>query len=278
MSFGDINPSGVRSGSMARRQSGGSTVNLLSNELQDFQRVYLRLRDEVSKIRGGSTSTSVKVELDKDIKNLKAMEARIKNQLEGQQKQLENIPRSEIAQRRIALAKLAKDFDRIRGGLSQLVQEVSRLRVNDKLAANESSSAMRGSVSGSAMGHGGMENTVFRMDGNGKQAKSAKASSDRGGTTQGGNLQGQELQFTAVVQGQDVDDLIAEEREREILKMNQDLKMVNEMFKDMADIVQEQGEVIQTVAETTENSNSRAKAGLKQVEQAAGYQSGCVVV
>ena len=80
------------------------------------------------------------------------------------------------------------------------------------------------------------------------------------------------------VQGQDVDDLIAEEREREILKMNQDLKMVNEMFKDMADIVQEQGEVIQTVAETTENSNSRAKAGLKQVEQAAGYQSGCVVV
>ena len=53
--------------------------------------------------------------------------------------------------------------------------------------------------------------------------------------------------------------------------------MVNEMFKDMAEIVQEQGEVLQTVAETTENSNSRAKAGLKQVEQAAGYQSGCII-
>ena len=271
MSFGDIAPGGSR-GSMAagRRQSGGSTVNLLSNELQDFQRVYLRLKDEVSKIRGGSISTSVKVELDKDIKNLKDMETRIKNQLDGQQKQIENLPRSEIAQRRVALTKLAKDFDRIRGLLNQLLQEVTRLRINDKLAANESS-PMRGSGSVSGMGRGGMGNTVFRMDGN--ETKNGRSSSDRGG----GIRQGQELQFTAVVQGQDVDDLIAEERQREILKMNQDLKMVNEMFKDMAEIVQEQGEIIQTVAETTENSNSRAQAGLKQVEQAAGYQSGCII-
>ena len=115
MSFGDIHPSGGRSGSMVR-QNGGSSANLLSNELQDFQRVYLRLKDETSKIRSGTIRTSVKVELEKDIKNLKDMETRIKNQLEGQQKQLENMPRSDVAQRRVALAKLTKDFDGIRGG------------------------------------------------------------------------------------------------------------------------------------------------------------------
>ena len=46
------------------------------------------------------------------------METRIKNQLEGQQKQLENMPRSDVAQRRVALAKLTKDFDGIRGAKS----------------------------------------------------------------------------------------------------------------------------------------------------------------
>ena len=152
------------------------------------------------------------------------------------------------------------------------MQEVLRLRVSDKLAANENSPS-KGSSSG--MSWRGTENTVFRMDTN--QTKSAKFSSDRGIDTPGDIRQEQDLRFTSMVQGQDVDNLIAEEREREILKMNQDLKMVNEMFKDMAEIVQEQGEVLQTVAETTENSNSRAKAGLKQVEQAAGYQSGCII-
>ena len=90
-----------------------------------------------------------------------------------------------------------------------------------------------------------------------------------------GGVQTQGVQFQQVIKGEQIDDLLAEEREKEILKMNQDLKMVNEMFKDMAEIVQDQNGMIQQVAETTENANSRAKEGLKQVEQAAGYQSSC---
>lgn len=271
MSFGDIKAGGARSSAPAiqRRQSGGNSVQ---SELQDFQRVFMKLKHEMSKIRGNSISTSVKVELDKDMKGLKDMETRIKNQLDSQMKQLENMPRSEIAQRRVGLTKLSKDFERIRLETSQLSTDVTRLRVNDKLAAPETNTIGNNASSG----HGGMSgSTVFRMDDETKNGRSPERES-RGGTA--GGRQNQEVQFKKVVQGQDVDDLIAEERQREILKMNQDLKMVNEMFKDMAEIVQEQGEIIQTVAETTENSNSRAKAGLTQVEQAAGYQSGCVMV
>ena len=44
---------------------------------------------------------------------------------------------------------------------------------------------------------------------------------DRGIDTPGDIRQEQDLRFTSMVQGQDVDNLIAEEREQEILKMNQ---------------------------------------------------------
>ena len=74
-----------------------------------------------------------------------------------------------------------------------------------------------------------------------------------------------------------MDDLIAEERERDIKKMNQDLRLVNEMFKDMAEIVEKQNPSIQKIAESTEASHERAKAGLEQVQQAAASQGGCLL-
>jgi hypothetical protein len=39
------------------------------------------------------------------------------------------------------------------------------------------------------------------------------------------------MQITPVLQGQEVDDAIMEERDRDIKKMNQDLLLVNEMFR-----------------------------------------------
>jgi hypothetical protein len=79
------------------------------------------------------------------------------------------------------------------------------------------------------------------------------------------------------LQGQDVDDLILEERERDIRKMNQDLQLVHEMFQDMANIVDQQGEMIEEISDMTEKSHNRAQAGLEQVKQAAAYQPSCTV-
>ena len=79
------------------------------------------------------------------------------------------------------------------------------------------------------------------------------------------------------MQGQEVDDAIMAERERDIKKMNQDLLLVNEMFRDMAQIVNKQGGQIEEIEKTTESSHERAKAGLEQVRQAANHQSSCVI-
>jgi hypothetical protein len=45
----------------------------------------------------------------------------------------------------------------------------------------------------------------------------------------------------------------------------------------MADIVDKQGEHIDTIHTATETSHERAQAGLEQVKQAADYQPVCTI-
>lgn len=48
--------------------------------------------------------------------------------------------------------------------------------------------------------------------------------------------------------------------------------------RDMAHLVNKQGEMVEKVAEDTEQSRERAEAGLAQVQQAAKYQPTCIVM
>lgn len=273
MSFNDI--AAPRDETQPIRRS-SNALTTLSEELKELQSGFVRLKDSVSKIQRTTISSSMKASVDEELRRLRGMETRLKNQTDIQQKQLESLPRAEVAQRRVALGKLTKDFERIKLGLNQLTQDVNRLRVDDAIAeANGTSGLSTGGLkfAGAAPSGGrassGRGNSVFRMDGRDGSRDDSRDNNSRGG------VQAQGIQFQQVIKGEQIDDLLAEEREKEILKMNQDLKMVNEMFKDMAEIVQDQNGMIQQVAETTENANSRAKEGLKQVEQAAGYQSSC---
>lgn len=52
---------------------------------------------------------------------------------------------------------------------------------------------------------------------------------------------------------------------------------MNEIFKDLAEIVNKQQEDIDTIATNVESSHEAAKRGLEQVEKAAKYQPGCTV-
>lgn len=118
---------------------------------------------------------------------------------------LDSMPRSEIAQKRIALAKLQKDFEKVKIGVQALVNESSLIQVQP--------------VAGAA------SDGFSRTGGNGSE------SSGFDGPSSGGQQQMQAPRFIQTLQGQDVDDAIMEERERDIRKMNQDLAMVNEMFR-----------------------------------------------
>ncbi len=107
---------------------------------------------------------------------------------------LDSLPRAESAQRRFAIIKLQKDFDRVRPIVQTMIRESSSLKVGNNKNTPDS--------------------------GNSRNQKAGK-------DTERGN----EPKLLHAVLGQDVDDLIMEEREQDIMRLNRDVALVNEMFK-----------------------------------------------
>lgn len=89
---------------------------------------------------------------------------------------------------------------------------------------------------------------------------------------------GDQVQHQILMEPHNVDDALIEEREKDIQRINSDLVLVNEMFQDMAQLVEKQGEMVEKVAQDTEQSRERAEGGLAQVQQAAKYQPTCAVM
>lgn len=152
-----------------------------------------------------------KTEIDLQIKTLRENESRLKIQIDSQMKLLDSQPRStEVAQKRIALGKLLKDHEKIKAGLQQVCSDALMIKVTQESAPR----------------------TVFSRTGASPGEDTTAAEK---GTSSERRRQLQEPQILHAIQGQDVDDAIREEREREIIKMNQDLVLVNEMMRLVSD-------------------------------------------
>lgn len=118
-------------------------------------------------------------------------------------RQLDRQPRVEIAQKRIALGKLLKDFDRVKSSFSAIALECNTITVTSN---SEYSSNIR---TGVGLGQ------VSEIEGNEYKQQ----------------LQQQQHHLIQTLQGNDVDEAITRERERELKKIQQDMIMVNEMFR-----------------------------------------------
>ena len=70
---------------------------------------------------------------------------------------------------------------------------------------------------------------------------------------------------------------IMRERNTEIRAINEQMANVNEIFKDLAHIVNNQQEDVDNIETMMEKSHEHAKAGLEQVKKANEYQKGCVL-
>ena len=178
------------------------------------------------------------------------------------------------------MGKLLKDFERVKAIVQVQLNEASLIKVTatggDGWSGGGGGGSSSSSSSGGGSGSGG--SSVFRMGGGGGGGarggpQDFSLPTDAGSPPSGAVVP----KLIQTLQGQDVDELIMEERERDIRKMNQDLQLVHEMFQDMANIVEQQGEMIEEISEMTIKSHDRAQAGLEQVKQAAAHQSSCVV-
>ena len=155
-------------------------------------------------------------------------------QLEKELRRADALSKTDGTQARVALLKLQKDFERVKGGVQGVMQDAASIEIS-------------------------------------KEEVQGKVSVSSGEVGQGG------LRVVQAMQGREVDEAIMAERERDIKKINQDMVLVKEMFRDMAELVNSQGSAIEEIAEKTESSHERAKAGLVQVQQAAGHQPGCIL-
>lgn len=177
---------------------------------------------------------------------------------------LEALPRQEAAPKRTALGKLQKDFERIKINMQALTSEAALIKVSQDMAGVEVFSRIANIA---LIGPGG------ELSGD-MQQRIMHAADDNNNMPLPPQ---QKLTLMPLMQGQEVDDAIMEEREKDIKKMNTDLALVNEMFKDMAVIVEKQGAAVTEIHDATEKSHERAEAGLNQVKQAAAYQPTCTI-
>lgn len=111
-------------------------------------------------------------------------------------KQVNELPREEAAARRVSAVKLQRDYDRVFSQYQAIVRDHASLRVDRSLSASSKNESFSNAYDNSATG-------------------------------QEPNIQQQKLMHELV----DVDEAIIEEREKDIKKINEDLHLVNEMFR-----------------------------------------------
>jgi t-SNARE complex subunit (syntaxin) len=70
----------------------------------------------------------------------------------------------------------------------------------------------------------------------------------------------------------DFQDSLIVEREAEIRNIEQGVTELNELFRDVAHIVNEQGEVLDTIANNVENTRTDARGADLELRSAARYQ------
>lgn len=114
--------------------------------------------------------------------------------------------------------------------------------------------------------YGGMENPGFDR----------RSSTDSNGQP---NIdEGKFLQLDLQTQEEDaVNEAILKERQQDIKQINQQVHMVHETFKDLAELVNAQQESVDKIANNVDNAHENTKEGVRQLEKAAEYQTSCII-
>lgn len=86
-----------------------------------------------------------------------------------------------------------------------------------------------------------------------------------------------ENQLKVQMQAKAIEEEILREREQDILRINRDLRLINEMYKDLAAVVTQQQESVNEIAKSTEAAHAKAEEGLQQVTKAAELQTVCTI-
>ncbi|KAL7488097.1 hypothetical protein ACHAW6_014000, partial [Cyclotella cf. meneghiniana] len=235
----------VGSGSRDASECGGG-YEQLSDSILQYQK-NVALLEKMSKSVGTPNDTSVletQYSLQLDIIN--ELGTGIENQLSHLESRLATLPRSEASSSRSTHVKLSRDYRLVEQQFKNVQLDVRKKRALQKAKQNEQ----------------------IRME--------EKRKTDVGG---GGTEKSEEVARMQMLIHEDrINEEIMREREEEIRNIHKGMHQVNEIYKDLAHLVDNQQEGIDQIETQMENAKENTATGLKHIEKAnAHQQSQCVI-
>ncbi len=242
--------------------AGGPSTNApaLREALLQFQH-QVQVYEKLARVLGGPRDDEeLRSQLRAQESVVKEVAARLEQQVGQQLRAADSLPtKGEKDKARAEVNKMSKDAQRLRLRFDNLTRgTTTRIRELDMVGRRAEELFAGGSHGGGGGGSGGGGGGSQRML-----------------MTQ---HQQQQQQQQQQLQVHDIDERILQEREEEILAINQSVVKVNEIFRDLGELVSRQQEDIDAIEENVQHSHAAAKSGLEQVEKAAKYQAGCVLM
>lgn len=167
---------------------------------------------------------------------------RIGTQLKSHESQLSSLPRAEASRSRATYVKLSRDYRTVEQQFRNVQLDVQRKRGLAEARRREAEEEGRRSRDA------GEENEEVMM-------RQMQIQEDR------------------------INEEIMREREEEIKNIHKGMHQVNEIYKDLAHLVDNQQEDVDTIETQMESANANASAGLKHIEKAneSSQSSQCVI-
>eukprot|EP00903_Cladosiphon_okamuranus_P013177 g12290.t1 len=228
--------------------SGGGKVG---DYLMAYSQNVTMLHRMVQQLGTGRDTSELRNQCRHQLQVVDELRGKIHAQLQLQQQQAEGASRQDAARLGAMNSKLTKDFNRVNAiALDLGAQAERRMREVD---------------------------TQRQLQAEEDEQRAQVAFAGAGGGQSQGVLDVQQQRERVQMQEEAINTAIIQETEEELQQINKSLYKVNEIYRDLANIVEQQQEAVEQIGTNTEGAHARAQEGLVQVQKANDYQSSCVV-
>lgn len=213
--------------------SASTATSQISDSLTQYHRnvgILEKIAQSLLTNNGGQNRSELELQYKAQSDVLRQLESRLKEHIMGQRQRISN--QSQTSSHKQALLKLERDFEKVQSSVT-----FTKSKVQKQMKQYQQLNAARS-----------QDERVAAINNN--SARTA--------------LEQQQI----LIQRDQLQQQIMQEREDEIRKINKGMHQVNQIYKDLAHIVGEQQEHVDQIEDKMEESKSAAQSGLEQIHKA----------
>jgi len=243
---------GVQQSGAAAASVGGG-YEQVSDSIVQYQR-NIALLEKLARNVGTKNDTSVsQTQYNLQLEVIQQLGQRIETQLRSHESRLSTLPRSEASSLRTTHIKLTRDYRLVEQQFRNLQLDVKRKRSLAEVRQRE----------------------VVRMEEEERERR--RREENKGGVGEE-EMTEEGMQWQMQIQEDKINEEIMREREAEIKNIHKGMHQVNEIYKDLAHLVDEQQEGIDQIETQMEDTKENTATGLKHIEKAnQSSQSQCII-